>query len=396
MKATRAYQHPVVKEYKEEYPKVSKADVEKKLLNKFGIEKSMFFGPSILAKTQLAIPENRKLLLDHLEKCNIILNNPKYLLLRHELLAETITVMRSIFSNSSWTNENFEKLAGDLHYLMSHRSKTHDSKYPNHAQDLRMALIKDLPKEGENSPQSLQSIKAIVDSALKSKIAATKIQSVLYRGHVVRNDPYLKIKKRIQMHMETLAKKIKISWSAAEVNKNFEEIEQELLKIMTLDKFNQLAVNIDLSPNGLLELAKANIANCASYTLILFCLLMEDPEIDYAFKCTLKIVRLYPPENHAFLISKPKGHQIQVHDGWFQLVNLPAKTGYRRNDVFSRDRLRGYDGNLDDFKNFLDDHADGKFVIKGLDHNIQYFDIDLYKISSNRKLIYDHYYPPNT
>lgn len=391
---TSRYQHPVIKAYKEK-TNISKADVGKKLLKKFGIEASVFFAPSVSMKTQLVYPEKRKILLDHLEECNIVLNNSKYLPLSYQLLKETELILKSVFSDASFNNENFEGIAKDLHYLISHQSLIHDSEFPYHARDLRKALIRDLPINGTNAPQSLVSLKQVVDQKIAQKSSATKIQNV-YRSHTVRHSPYITIKKRIQMHMNTLAKNIEFSPTATTSNCNYKEAEIKVIKkFRTLERYECLVSESGDRVKSLLELAQNKSANCEGYAIILYCLIMEDPEIDHEFKETVRIAALKKPEDHVFVTSLPKGKNLQVHDGWFHLVNFKRVISYRKDEVLSKDKSRGYDGDSESYIKFLDAHADGIYVIKG-PHSIETIDYIIYNHSENRQLIYKHYYSSTT
>lgn len=65
------YQHPMVRKYQEKQPTISKADVEKKLLKKFGIETSTYINEkdATMFKTLLTNPID---LLDSYKTCNNI------------------------------------------------------------------------------------------------------------------------------------------------------------------------------------------------------------------------------------------------------------------------------------------------------------------------------------
>lgn len=137
----RPYQHPIVKEYQATNPNRSKAEVEKVLLKKFGIKTSNLFKDSIVDGSPLFGPVNngkRRMLQDHLYQLNMVLNDPKFLFQRNQILGTTQEILEFIFPDSG--QEQRKKLAADLHYLMSHRDENHSCNFPKHAKALHNVL----------------------------------------------------------------------------------------------------------------------------------------------------------------------------------------------------------------------------------------------------------------
>lgn len=209
--------------------------------------------------------------------------------------------------------------------------------------------------------------------------AATRIQA-WHRGNAIRHDPYLQIKKRIQMHEKALAKIIKFSGTADNANK------VPYRKYQIGQKLNGY---YEKTIPGIVDCLSHNFANCSTYTRALYCLIMEDSKIPAEFKRTLKVSVLGNGEDHSFLTSAPKMHQKQVHDGWFHLVHLPEKVAYRQHAVLPSEKERGFDGDEESYKAFITAHSDGKYIKHNQKHRIIEKSVDSsLEDSRQRKLVW--------
>lgn len=103
--------------------------------------------------------------------------------------------------------------------------------------------------------------------------------------------------------------------------------------------------------------------NCGELTDLLIVLILSDPDISSATKALVKPCCFERPDDHSFVvIGELSDPNALVVDQWLNHLNLPVVVGHRKFPSAGNQRVRGYIGSQQDYLDYINSYADGRFV----------------------------------
>lgn len=207
----------------------------------------------------------------------------------------------------------------------------------------------------------------VVLSEEKQQAAAAAIQKC-FRGYSIRQtnanlskDKQLEIDMPIRRivygHIQTVVKIFHASLAAEYCNNNNDAAKISLLRYFLIKMRTNYEAGI-ISGYG----------NCDEMARTLYVLIQDDPHIPENVKDNMCLGQLEYPDDHIFVVIG--GY---IADPWLAFINLHPTQGYRPVMSYAK-RKAGFLGKQDSYLRFLQYHEDGRYIVKGADHNIIRYD----------------------